>query len=122
MRGSGMVRVLIVERVPLIALDLMEIVNECRPGAAVHVLRDLQQMEELLAAIGRAELGFIGVAAEARSTLFAHPMLRERLGRVVITDRVVPPDAPPANWFVEPRPVVPAALRRHVLSIPEPVS
>ena len=117
-----MVRVLIVERVPLIALDLMEIVNECRPEAAVHVLRDLRQMEELLQALGQAELGFIGVAAEERGALFGHPILRERLGRVVITDRIATPAAPPAGWFVEPRPVVPAAVRRHVLSIGEPVS
>ncbi|MCP1167971.1 hypothetical protein NHG85_05435 [Limimaricola sp. ASW11-118] len=113
---------MIVERVPLIALDLREIVGECRPGAAVHVLHDLRQMEELLQAIGRADLGFIGVAAEAREGLFAHPMLQERLGRVVITDRVAIPAEPPAHWFVEPRPVVPAAVRRHVLSIEAPVS
>ncbi|WP_341214142.1 hypothetical protein [uncultured Limimaricola sp.] len=115
-----MVNVLIVERVPLVALDLMEIIGECRPDIAVHVLRDLPQMEALLQVLGYADLVFLGVNAEQRTGLFTHEVLRSSAHRVVITDRVTAPSSLAPGWFIEPRPIVPEAIRRHILSLAAP--
>jgi DNA-binding LytR/AlgR family response regulator len=117
-----MMNVLIVERVPLVAQDLMEIISECRPDVAVHILRGLPQMNAFLGALETADLAFVGVEAEQRARLFAHEALRQGVKRVVITDRVTPPGPLAPGWCIEPRPIVPEAVRRHVQALVAPAA
>ena len=91
-------------------------VSTTRRCAACSCKTDVQMRIRVGAIVFDAE------EAEQRARLFAHEALRQGVKRVVITDRVTPPGPLAPGWFIEPRPIVPEAVRRHVQALVAPAA
>ncbi len=112
--------VLILERIPLVSLDIFEIVSAAAPESAIHVVRSVPEAARLLKMLPRIDLAFIGVPRDQIEDLLRLDALRQGVGRVVMTDQMACAElAAQRGWFIEARPFSPHQIAAHVAAVRE---
>lgn len=110
--------ILILEKTPVISLDLFEMVADAAPHAAIHVVRSVADALRMLDALGSVELAFIGTTRAEPGAAEALPNLSRRVGRVVLTvDPARSAIAPEPGWHLVQRPFAPRCIQHHVAAV-----
>lgn len=110
--------ILILEKSPVVSMDLYEAVSDAAPGAAIHLSRSLRDALRLLDTLGLVDIAFIGSTRADPAGPAALNALVRRAGRVVFTeDAAREGPVPQAAWFVVPRPFGPRRIMEHLLAV-----
>lgn len=110
--------ILILEKTPLISLDLFEIVSDAAPLATIHVVRSAADALRMLEATGAADLAFIGTTRTEPGAVEALSRLTRRIGRIVLTvdpNRSAVPPGP--GWHMVQRPFAPRSIQGHIAAM-----
>ncbi len=110
--------ILILERTPLISMDLSELIRTMAPDSRIEVVREIEEVPQKLSEQTKFDLAFLGVSRDEVPALMKFEMELSRLERVVLTNR--PEDhmlAARRGWYVEPRPFSPARIAEHLQAI-----
>ncbi len=110
--------ILILEKTPLISLDLFEMVADAAPMAAIHVARSAADALRMLQALGAVDLAFIGTTRAEPGAAEALLDLSRRVGRVVLTvDPARSAIAPEPGWHLVQRPFAPRCIQHHIAAV-----
>ncbi len=110
--------ILILEPSRLVALDLVEAVQESEPDARLVVVANVDEAMRALRSIRRVDLAFVGLGQSELKSCETRPFLLDRLKRTVLTNGEAPA-GPLSNrgWMSLPRPFSPSQIAAHLTSV-----
>lgn len=109
--------VLLLERTPLVSLDLVEQIAQLSPRSTIHLVRTLEGAIRTLRAIGGVDLAVLGAPASAFAQVPDWPEAFSAARRVVLTEGSGLPEGAGPGWFVMSRPFAPSVLEGHLAAV-----